>query len=66
MERAIEERRSRIIEDIEENREELDAAVQELKHAAAEWIKPTRLVARNPYPFLAAALFIGLWAGRRR
>ncbi len=65
MERAIGERREEIIADIEENRADLDAAVEDLKVAAADAFDPVRVIARHPYAALTGALLVGLWAARR-
>jgi hypothetical protein len=50
---------------LELHRRELQAAVDELKQSTQAWVAPRGVVARHPYPVVAAAFLAGLWLARR-
>ena len=51
---------------MEEHREELRLAVDELRVAAKKWTDPGDIVREHPVPWLVGALAVGLWLGWHR
>ena len=50
---------------IELRRAELGSAIRVLRHSAVEQLSPAERFKKNPYPWAAAALGIGLWIALR-
>lgn len=55
----------RLEESLRESREQLEVAVDDLKHAARETLTPGEVIARRPYLWLIGAFAVGVYLGRR-
>lgn len=51
---------------LEQHRDELRAAVQDLGEAARSWSDPIMAIRSRPLTWVAAGFLVGAWLGRQR
>ena len=63
---ASPEHREALEQNLEQHKQELRVAVQDLSIAARSWSDPSESIRLHPGTWLASAFVFGLWLGRGR
>jgi hypothetical protein len=63
---ASPEQREALRQNLEQHKQDLRLAVQDLTVAARSWSDPTESIRLHPGTWLASAFVFGLWLGRGR
>jgi hypothetical protein len=63
---ASSESREALRQSLEQHKEELRLAVQDLSTAARSWSDPAEAIRHRPAAWLTGAFIVGLWLGRGR